>query len=152
MKDLKVTCDVNVVKVEQDTGSTFECWEIFQPLTLAGPGDEVFVIAGDNRSYVYPATYSESPLIGDVFEGIILANGYEFGDETLHDYKVIGIQCECIDDGGGNNYVVRPIIKDGKPVILNQDEIHRFNGFIGWNAWSSFRYDMERKKKIGKAV
>ena len=88
-----------------------------QHRTNVGDRGKVYIIPRDNESYIFSANLVKNlPNGSDKFEAIIFCSAYSIGSIEVRRDKVFGLLADCVDSGGGNNYLVSLRIKDDMPI------------------------------------
>ena len=113
-----ISCEFPSFKDLEESGAHFDIPELYTNRSNVGERGEVYIIPKDNESYIYPATLVKSLPKGDVFEATVLCSAYRIGSTEVSRDRVFGLLADCVDSGGGNNYLVSLRIKDNMPIEI----------------------------------
>ncbi|WPY97067.1 hypothetical protein [Christiangramia sp. OXR-203] len=102
-----------IAEIELKSGAHFDLAEIYDSTNQGN----LYIIPSDNQRYIYPAKEVPKLPKGQIFPCIVLAGEAE----------LIGYKAQCIDDGGGNNYLVELISEDGMLIEYTQEQIIEFS-------------------------
>ena len=127
MKRLDITLDFeSPSQIENQTTSSFDWADLYQPTTDISFGGQVYIIPQDSDCDIMPAHYNDELPYGELMKAVILCNKYTLNGVEYRFNKLVGIEAYCVDDGGCNNYHVAPRFRDKEPAVIPPVMVHEF--------------------------